>query len=118
LDFSQAELLGEADLIDDLPFLDVSDPGGVEPVGEAVGRACCLVANEGGCEVLWDARPLALGGEPLSGGVEHEPRTLEPETFPISRKQLHDSIDRKVREKGTRFRQDRQQMAFQQPMER
>jgi hypothetical protein len=76
------------------------------------------VANEGGCEVLWDARPLALGGEPLSGGVEHEPRTLQPETFPISRKELHDSIDRKGREKGTRFRQDRQQMAFQKPMER
>jgi hypothetical protein len=50
--------------------------------------------------------------------VEHEPWALEPEACPIASEELHDPIDREIREERTGCRQGRQQMAFQQSMER
>lgn len=54
----------------DLPLLLVADPGGIDAVGHAVLRPCRLVADDRRGEMLRDARPFALGHEPLPGAME------------------------------------------------
>ena len=85
--------------IHDGPFLGVRDPCGVEPVGEPVGGSRGVMPDEGGGEVLRDAGTLALGDEPLPGGVEHgasEGWMLSPDPCVG----FDDPVDREMREEA------------------
>ena len=68
---SQQQLLRQPDLINDLPFLRITDACGVKPVCELIGGPCGVMSHEACGEVLRDASALTLGDEPLAGGVEH-----------------------------------------------
>ena len=69
-------LLWHSHPLHDLPLLRITDPRRVQPVGQFIGRACGVMPDQGGSEVLGDPCALTLGDEPLAGGVEHGPVQL------------------------------------------
>ena len=73
---SQQHLLRQPDLINDLPFLRVTDACGVKPIGELIGRPCRVMPNKCRSEVLRNPCALTLCDEPLASAVEHSPMQL------------------------------------------
>ena len=67
---SQQQLLRQPDLINDLPFLRITDACGVKPVGQLIGGPRGVMPHKACGEVFRNPCALALGDEPLAGGVE------------------------------------------------
>ena len=113
---SQQHLLRQPDLINDLPFLRITDACRVKPVGELVLRPCRVMPDQCCCEVLRNPCALTLRDEPLAGAVEHGASELWVTSAQVCIP-LHNPVHTEVGEQPARRWQSRIQQPLKHPMQ-